>query len=274
MKHMFLTDTHCHLNREYYPNGLEEVFKNALDNNVKRMIFASAEIESSRESVEISSKQISNPEIYSLVGVHPHEAEKVSPNFIGELEALASHERVCAIGEIGLDYFYDHSPRDIQKEIFIAQIELAKKLDMPIALHIRDSADRQKGNANAETIEILREHGAEKIGGVVHCFSGDMNNAKDALDLGFYISFAGPVTYPKNISLREIAMEIPTDRILCETDSPYLAPQGFRGKSNEPYHVKSVYEMISMLKGISVEDFAAIVDDNVKKAFRLGKKDV
>ena len=101
-----------------------------------------------------------------------------------------------------------------------------------------------------------------------------MNNAKDALDLGCYISFAGPVTYPKNISLREIAMEIPTDRILCETDSPYLAPQGFRGKSNEPYHVKSVYEMISMLKGISVEDFAAIIDDNVKKAFRLGKKDV
>ena len=269
---MFLIDTHCHLNEEYYPNGLAPIFKNALDNDVNRLLFASADLQSSREAVALSETQTEAPEVWALVGVHPHEASSVAGGLPDELCELARHPRVVAIGEIGLDYFYDNSPHDVQREVFRAQIELAKKIKKPIVIHVRDAADRAKGNANGETLGLLHESGAEAVGGVIHCFSGNAKDAKEALELGFYISFAGPVTYTKNIMLREIAMNIPLDRILCETDSPYLAPQGFRGKSNEPYHVRSVYEMISMLKGLSLEDFAEAVRENGDRLFGWGGK--
>ena len=139
---------------------------------------------------------------------------------------------------------------------------------------MRDAKERSEGDANGELLAILREHGADKIGGVIHCFSGSMSDAEAALELGFCISFAGPVTYPKNTALREIAMAVPLDRILCETDSPYLAPQGFRGKTNEPFHVREVYEYVSMLKGVPMEEFAAAVKENVERAFRLEARNV
>lgn len=264
---MFLVDTHCHLNNEYYPDGLAPVFKNALDNDVRRMLFASADLPSSREAVELAENQLGSPEVFALVGVHPHEAKSVSGGYVDELENLARSPRVAAIGEIGLDYFYDHSVRDVQRTVFREQIELAKKIKKPIVIHVRDSADKSSGDANGETLELLRETRAEDIGGVIHCFSGNAQNARDALDLGFYISFAGPVTFPKNTALREIAMNIPLDRILCETDSPYLSPQGFRGKTNEPCHVRQVYELIAMLKGMPVEEFAEAVRENGDRLF-------
>ena len=267
---MFLVDTHCHLNAEYYPNGLHDVYARALENDVRRMIFASSDVKSSAEAAELAAGQTNSPEVYALVGVHPHEAERVQPDYLDELERLSKLPRVIAIGEIGLDYFYDLSPRDAQRRVFAEQIELAKKIKRPIALHIRDAKDRAAGDANGEAIELLRSSGAAEVGGIVHCFSGTRQNAEDALEMGFYISFAGPVTYPKNIALREIAMDIPLERILCETDSPYLAPQGFRGKDNEPYHVRSVYEMLSMLKGISLEEFADAVRVNSERAYRMG----
>ncbi|NLD05858.1 MAG: TatD family hydrolase, partial [Synergistaceae bacterium] len=141
----------------------------------------------------------------------------------------------------------------------------------PVVIHVRDSAKRSSGDANSETLSILKEESADRIGGVIHCFSGDRQNAVDALDLGFYISFAGPITYPKNKELREIAMDtIPLDRMLCETDSPYLAPQKIRGKTNEPCHVRDVYEMISMLKSMPLEEFAASVKENGERLFGWG----
>ncbi len=265
---MFLIDTHCHINKEYYPDGLEKVFENALANDVKGMIFASADIESSIEALNFVSAHKPMPEIKAIAGVHPHEAEKTASSYISELKEIASSDNVLAIGEIGLDYFYDNSPRDIQRKIFSEQIELAGNICKPIVLHIRDAAMKFEGDANSETLAILKEANADKIGGVVHCFSGEKKHAKAALDMGFYISFAGPITFPKNQELREIAMYVPSDRILCETDSPYLAPQGYRGKPNEPCHVKSVYEMISMLKGITTEEFSAQVFNNVRTVFK------
>ncbi len=264
---MFLVDAHCHLNREYYPDGLADVFARAAGNEVKRMLFASADVATSREAAALASAQTDQPEIFALAGVHPHEAEKVSPDYLAELEEIAKNERVCAIGEIGLDYFYDHSPRETQRRVFSAQIELAKRIGKPIVIHVRDARNRSEGDANGEVAAMLRAGGAEAVGGVVHCFSGNAEDARAALDLGFYISFAGPVTYPRNQALREIAMTVPLDRILCETDSPYLAPQGFRGRQNEPWHVRSVYEYLSMLKGLPLEEFAQTVRENGERLF-------
>ena len=268
---MFLVDTHCHLNKKYYPDGLSEVLENALKSDVKRLLFASADLASSREAVEFAEKQEGMPEIWALAGIHPHEASSVSDRFLEELESIAVSRKVSAIGEIGLDYYYDHSPREIQREVFRSQIRLAKKINKPVVIHVRDSADRSLGDANSETLKILKEESADQIGGVIHCFSGDSQNAADVLEMGFYISFAGPVTYPKNQALREIAMDnVPLDRILCETDSPYLAPQQIRGKTNQPCYVRAVYEMISMLKGMPLEGFAEAVKENGERLFGWG----
>ncbi|MCF0247095.1 MAG: TatD family hydrolase, partial [Synergistes sp.] len=195
---MFLVDTHCHLNREYYPDGLEGLFERAAENSVRRIIFASSDVNTSREALSVAGEHRNAPEIFALAGVHPHEAEKVSPGYLDDIEEIAGSERVVAIGEIGLDYFYDLSPREIQQRVFREQIRLAKKVRKPIVIHVRDAEDRNSGNANGELIQILREEGAEEIGGVIHCFSGHPEDAEAALSLGFYISFAGPVTYPKN----------------------------------------------------------------------------
>ncbi|MDO5116826.1 MAG: TatD family hydrolase [Synergistaceae bacterium] len=270
---MFLVDAHCHLNREYYPDGLADIFARAAENGVRRLLFASADVATSREAAELAELQREAPELYALVGVHPHEAERAAPDYIARLEELAGGERVSAIGEIGLDYFYDHSPRDVQRRVFREQIGLAKRLGKPIVIHVRDAQEKGAGDANGELLRILREEGAAESGGVIHCFSGNREEAEAALELGFYLSFAGPVTYPKNQALREIAMATPLDRILCETDSPYLAPQGFRGKQNEPRHVRSVYEYLSMLKGLSLEDFARAVKENGERLFGWAAKE-
>lgn len=268
---MFLVDTHCHLNKKYYPDGLSQVFVNALNSDVKRLLLASVDLDSTKEAVALAEKHEGMPELWALAGVHPHEASSVSEGLPEELERLAVSSKVSAVGEIGLDFYYDHSPRETQREVFRWQIRLAKKIGKPIVIHVRDSVKRSSGDANSETLAILKEESADQIGGVIHCFSGDRQNALDALDLGFYISFAGPITYPKNQALREIAMEtIPLDRILCETDSPYLAPQQIRGKKNEPCHVRAVYEMISMLKSIPFEKFVEAVKENGERLFGWG----
>lgn len=266
---MFLTDTHCHLNREYFPDGLDTVFANAKANDVKRMIFASSDVASSREAAALASVQTEAPEIYALAGVHPHEAENVSADYLSEIESIAKNERVLAIGEIGLDYFYDHSPRPVQRRVFAEQIELAKRIALPVVIHVRDAKDKSQGDAVSELFSIMRECGADKYGGVIHCFSGTAGEAAEALEMGFYISFAGPVTYPSHRSLRETAAGIPIDRILCETDSPYLAPQGHRGKPNEPALVRCVYEYISMLKAMPLEEFADAVKKNTERVFSI-----
>ena len=271
---MFLVDSHCHINKKYYPNGLSQVFQNALDNNVKRIIQSSESVASAKESLLFARVHKELPEMKILAGVHPHEAKKVSANYIVELKEVANNPEVVAIGEIGLDYYYDNSPRDTQVKVFTEQVELAKKINKPIVLHIRAAEDRASGDAYRDTFDILRKSYNGKVNGVVHCFSGDTEDAKEALDLGLYISFAGPITYPKNDELRKIAAMVPVDRILCETDSPYLAPQKHRGKTNEPAHVKYVYELVAILKEMKLEDFSQQVLKNIERIFNWSASNV
>ncbi len=271
---MFLVDSHCHLNREYFPEGLDGVFERAAKAGVKRLVFASSDVATSREAAEAARACPAGMEIYALAGVHPHVAAAAPCSYLDDLRELAREPRVVAIGEIGLDYFYDISPRDTQRRVLHEQLELAAELRLPVVIHVRDAKNKSEGDANGEIAAILREHDAGKTGGVIHCFSGSARDAEAALELGFYLSFAGPVTYPKNRPLREIAAAVPPDRILCETDSPYLSPQGFRGMTNEPCRVREVYEYLSMLRGLPTEEFAAEVKANGERLFAFETSDV
>jgi TatD DNase family protein len=173
---------------------------------------------------------------------------------------------VVAIGETGLDFHYDPSPRNLQRDCFRQHIDLAINSGKPLVVHVREAYD--------EALDVLRRENADRCGGVIHCFAGEWRHAVEALDLGFYVSFAGPVTYPRSTGLREVAAKIPMDRLLCETDSPYLAPQPWRGKSNQPAYVAAVYETVAATRGIPIEELAEEVWRNAARLFGWGAADV
>jgi len=211
------------------------------------------------------------PNIYATIGIHPHEAKLATEKDFDELSALARDPKVVAWGEIGLDYFYDHSPREVQRSVFSKQLELARAAKLPIVIHCRPSADSH--NAWDECLEILRQRWAPSaLGGVLHCFTGLMEHARPALDMGFMISFAGNITFPKAQNIRDAARELPLDSIFIETDSPFLAPVPHRGKRNEPAFVREVARQIGELRGISTEDVGFRTAQNVSRFFRLPSK--
>ena len=215
-----------------------------------------------------SRKRIGEPRIYATIGIHPHEAKLATDADFDELGALACDPKVIAWGEIGLDYFYDHSPREVQRSVFLKQLELARAAKSPVVIHCRPSADSQ--NAWDECLDILREQwAASGLGGVLHCFTGLMEHARRALDMGFMISFAGNVTFPKAQSIRDAARELPIDRIFIETDSPFLAPVPYRGKRNEPAFVPEVARQIGELRGISIEEVGFQTSRNFSRFFKL-----
>jgi TatD DNase family protein len=265
---MFLVDTHCHLDSATLSGPLSPVLRHAHDSGVERLLTVGFDIHSSVECIEIASMHSdTEPDIYAAAGIHPHEAKSAEEGFAGQLKTLLKHPRVSALGEIGLDYFYDNSPREVQRKIFAEQIEIAKEAKKPIVIHVRDAKVRSEGDANSEVYAMLKDAHAEITGGVIHCFSGNMQDAENALGLGFYISFAGPVTYPRCEELRKIARTIPIDRILCETDSPYLTPQPKRGSKNEPSFVRYVYETIAGVRGMELEELAEEVLKNSARLF-------
>lgn len=200
--------------------------------------------------------------IYTSVGIHPHEAKEVTPQHLEELARLAQHPKVIAWGEVGLDYFYDHSPRDIQARVFSDQMNLAKAAKLPIIIHCRDAW----GDCLAQ---IDREWKSSGLGGVLHCFTGTLEEAKRGLDLGFMISFAGNSTYPKAQNLRDVMKEVPLTNILIETDSPYLAPQAYRGKRNEPAYVAEVAKTLASVRNLSPEEAASRTAENFRRFFRF-----
>jgi TatD DNase family protein len=200
--------------------------------------------------------------IYASVGIHPHEAKQVTPQHLEELTRLAKHPKVIAWGEIGLDYFYDHSPRDIQQQVFRDQMALARDAKLPIIIHCRDAWP----HCLAIIEEVWRPTG---IGGILHCFTGTIDEARRGLDAGFMISFAGNSTYPKTQHIRDVARELPLDRILIETDSPFLAPQPYRGKRNEPAYVAEVARTLANVRNLSPEEFAASTAANFRRFFHL-----
>jgi TatD DNase family protein len=202
--------------------------------------------------------------IYATVGIHPHEAKEVAPQHLEQLAALAKHPKVIAWGEIGLDYYYDHSPREAQEKVFREQMALAKQAKLPIVIHCRD--------AWPECLRLLEEVWRPTgLGGILHCFSSTLKDARRGIEMGFLISFAGNSTYPKTQNLRDIAKELPLEKILIETDSPYLAPQSYRGKRNEPAYVGEVARTLANVRDLAPEEFAAATAANFRQFFRLEK---
>lgn len=200
--------------------------------------------------------------IYSSIGIHPHEAKHVNPQHLEQLAALAKHPKVIAWGEIGLDYFYDHSPRETQHTIFREQMALAARAKLPIIIHCRE--------AWPDCLRLLDEVWKPTgIGGILHCFTGTLEEARRGLEAGFLISFAGNSTYPKTQNIRDVAREIPMDRILIETDAPFLAPQAYRGKRNEPAYVAEVARTLASVRNLSPEEFAASTAANFRRFFHL-----
>jgi TatD DNase family protein len=209
--------------------------------------------------------------IYATIGIHPHEAKLARDADFEEMAQLATRPKVIAWGEIGLDYFYDHSPRDIQQDVFLKQLQLAQVAKLPIVIHCRPS----NGSADAweDCLKLLHEHWAPSgLGGILHCFTGEWDHAKRALDMGFMISFAGNVTFPKAQQIREAAKQVPLDRMLIETDSPFLAPVPYRGKRNEPSFVKEAARQIGEIRGQSMEDIGFQTANNFYRFFSLHEK--
>ena len=258
-----MIDSHCHLADEAFAADVEAVVERALGAGLTHAlcILASGDAAELARAARLRAVWAG---LRTSVGVHPHQAG----NFAGrEAEAAALTEAqiagdpsVRAVGEIGLDYHYDFAPRETQREVFRAQIQLARRLDLPIVIHTREAED--------DTLAILREEAPERIKGVVHCFTGTRRLAEEALTLGLHISFAGIVTFPKAAELKAIAADVPDHRLLCETDSPYLAPTPYRGKRNEPAWVVRVIEELATLRGVTPQALGAQVAGNFSALFR------
>jgi TatD DNase family protein len=202
--------------------------------------------------------------IYTTVGIHPHEAKDVTPAHLDELARLARHPKVIAWGEIGLDYFYDHSPREVQERVFRAQMELARVAKLPIIIHCRD--------AWSDCLRVMEEVWRPTgLGGILHCFTSTLEDARRGMEMGFLISFAGNSTYPKTQDLRDVAKALPLENILIETDAPYLAPLPYRGKRNEPAYVAEVARTLASVRDLAAEEFAARVAGNFRRFFHLSE---
>jgi TatD DNase family protein len=251
-----MIDTHAHLDFPQFDKDREKVIQEAKSCGVERILNVGVDAESSQKSVDLAQKY---PQIYATVGFHPHDAKKFNQSSLEELRKLAQHQKVVALGEMGLDFYRNLSPAEIQKRIFISQLELAQELDMPVVVHIR--------NAYPQSLEIL-ERGKVKRG-VLHCFEGNIDEAKRGLDLGFYVSFNGRITY-HNPSLIDLVKQIPLDRILVETDSPYLPPHPHKRQRNQPAWVELVIREIAQIKGKLVfEEVERITTSNACNLFGL-----
>ncbi|MDF2714685.1 MAG: hydrolase TatD [Paenibacillus sp.] len=255
-----LTDTHTHLNARQFDEDREGVIERALENGVSRIINIGFNRETIPTSIELTEKY---DFIYSAVGWHPQDAIDMKAEDLDWIEELCAKDKVVAIGEIGLDYYWDTSPKDVQHRVFREQIRLARRLGMPIAIHNRD--------AHHDVVQLLREEKAEDVGGVMHCYSGSWETAKMCLDMNFYISFGGPITFKNAKQPKEVLAQVPMERLLIETDAPYLTPHPYRGKRNETSYVRLVAEATAEIKGVSFEEIANITSENATRLFRLPK---
>lgn len=250
-----LIDTHCHLFFDELKEDLSSVLKRATDLGVTKFICVGTNIEDSKESYNLA---LNYENIFSTAGVHPHDTEEVAENYIDELYNLLKNKKVVAVGEIGLDYFKELSDISAQKKIFAEQLELAQKINKPIVFHNRDSDD--------DIINTLSEF--PNVHGVAHCFSSTYDVAKKLIDMGFYISFSGNLTF-KNSHLPDVAKRLPIDRLLVETDSPFLSPAPYRGKTNEPGRVRFVADLLAKLHNLSINEVAQITTTNAKAIFNF-----
>ncbi len=255
-----LIDTHCHLTMPDFDADRSDVIQRAIDAGISHMITVGTDIEDSKRAIALAEGY---EFIYAAVGIHPHDARDITDieNVSDTIKKLASKKKVVALGETGLDYHYMHSPAEIQQEHFRLEINLAKSLGLPVIVHSRE--------AKEDTLRILKEEKVEVTGGVLHCFSGDMDMAEKALNMGLYISFSGVITFRNAKKMPDIVKAIPLDRILIETDAPFLTPVPHRGKRNEPAYVKYMAEKIADIKGISLEELGKTITDNAARLFRF-----
>ncbi|MDW7675623.1 MAG: TatD family hydrolase [Bacillota bacterium] len=252
-------DTHAHLDDKQFNEDIDQVVDRARAVGVNTILNAGITLASSKRSIDIANRF---PGVFASVGVHPHDAKSMkNEEQWQELEQLTVAPKVVALGEMGLDYFHNFSEPQIQKEVFLRQLALAKKVGLPIIIHDRD--------AHQDILDILSNEQDGSLTGVLHCFSGSWEMAQQCLDLGFYISLAGPVTFGNAIKPKEIAKKVPLDRLLIETDCPYLTPHPFRGKRNEPARVTLVAEEIAALREIEVEEIATKTKENGFKLFKI-----
>ncbi len=251
-------DSHCHVDEEAFDEDREAVLGRMAEQGITRFAVIGSDMATSRRSIAFAA---SHPGAVAVGGIHPHEASTFREADLAEIAGWYREGKIHAIGEIGLDYYYDHSPRDIQREVCIRQMELAWELGAPVAYHIRD--------AHQEMLEIMKERKAWLTGGIIHCFSGSAEIAKEYLKLGYDISFAGPLTFKKAPKLQEAVRIVPRDRLLIETDSPYMAPEPVRGRRNEPANVRYVGTKMAELRGETAEEVAAYTMANAIRVYRI-----
>jgi TatD DNase family protein len=272
---MFI-DSHAHLEGKRYDSDRDDVLARAKQSGIEAYLaIGNGEGPDTADcGIRLAEKYAGKPEypkIWASVGIHPHEAALANDEAYARLEQWARHPRVIAWGEIGLDYFYDHSPREVQKTVFVRQIELARAAKLPIIIHCRPSDNSE--NAWDDCLKLISETWVSTgLGGILHCFTGTVEHARRGLDLGFMISFAGNVTFPKAQNIRDAAKLVPLDRMLIETDSPYLAPLPHRGKRNEPAFVVETARHIGELRGLSTEKIGRQTAQNFYRFFKLGEK--
>ena len=253
-----LFDTHAHLHFPDFAGDLDAVLARARAAGVRGMLTIGTDVETSRAAIAIASRE---PDGWAAVGIHPHDAAAADRAALAEIERLIASPRVVAVGEIGLDYFRDLSPRDAQARCFEALLDVARRVGKPVLVHCRD--------AHADVLATLAAGRVGDAGGIMHCFSGDADVARRCLDLGLTISVAGPVTYPNARALPDVVRLVPADRLVVETDCPYLPPQPYRGKRNEPAYVAITAARVGELRGERVEDLGPLMAANARRLFRL-----
>ncbi len=252
-----MIDSHCHLDYKDFDRNRQEIINRAVSSGVHTMINIGVDLDSSVKSLELAAK---HEAIFGTVGVHPHDAKTYNIKVEGELRKMLAGKKIVGVGEIGLDYYRDLSPRKMQVSIFERQLRMAVENDLPVVIHSRNSFD--------ETIDILRDYADFLPGGVFHCFPGTIDDALKAIDLGFSVGIGGAVTYPES-KMAAVASEIPLESILIETDAPFITPVPFRGKQNQPAYVKYVVSKIAELRQITFDEVEKVTDRNCQKLFRL-----
>lgn len=252
-----LFDSHAHIDDEKFDADRDEVIARALENGVTGILNAGASMASSARSVALTKQYKS---VYAAVGIHPHDAKEALEKDYEQLAEWTKEDKVVAIGEIGLDYYYDLSPREVQRDVFIRQLDVARQTGMPFIIHDRD--------AHGEILDILKKE-AKGMSGVLHCFSGSLEMAREVIKMGLYISIAGPVTFKNAAKLPEIVRNAPLDRLLVETDCPYLTPHPHRGKRNEPVYVRLVAMQVASFRGMDLSALAEATTKNVKSLFKI-----
>jgi TatD DNase family protein len=257
---MMLVDSHCHLTDAQFDTDRDETLRRARAVGVSRFVVigANGDFVHNEKAVALAQEHV---DVFAVIGVHPHDAKTITEDMYARLRSLARHPKVVAIGETGLDFYYDNSPREEQRRHFRAFIRLARELALPLSMHVRD--------AYPEAAQTLREEGVEQLRGVMHCFTGSVAEARTLLDLGLFLSLSGIVTFKSAQELREVARLVPLDRLLVETDCPLLAPVPYRGKRNEPAYVVQVAKAVAEAKGVPLAEVADATRQNTERLFRL-----